>query len=687
MFRVSVIAATAIAAVLQLSTLAQAANVDAIQLDAVALDSTLSCGRTFFRSSSHYHNTIFMLPEVVASGGMEYKRTFEIIPSTDGKYILNLRLYFPERGDELVSDEASTFEAQPVDCTNTDLVKAALNAHIANESERVQTIALLPLTSIKVSIDGFEKPATIGANPEDPTKEVDILSYRNRTLTAVFKEITREQADYFYQRVSSPDGISAKVRLRFQGKGRDGSVKAQLNVDAVSAAFAAAVKGKASQILSKAEAQGSLRAAMDSRSLIVTTELGKTDMTTWTEKLTTQFLTDMDAAIEAVPANKAETTDPDGGGVISVAAVLDVIKQQQNKTAEIDVVGAPETATAELPMRIRVTSAQAINTENIDLRADYLMPSTGMYLHAGETMTITPVSWKLLKYDYTNLPKVENYMTSSDVVTRYNLVPKFDILRDQVVSLKDEPLVQIDSDKDGSRPVAAVGTYSGPQNWMTGGRYRWIHIQSPSDGGRPNPMGNGVPISSNIIPRDIDAVKSLPAGLSFSLVNGQSTFTFRDILTQNDYWIGRYDAFTGRIFLTAKVDLGLVQLRETMREIPVGNSHSAKDEVGDSGPWHDGNQDVIYKNEVVLEQVALEYQSYWSSNSRVATVDLRVDKHAIVQQRLINFAITAPERTAEGAPYYKEKKGPSISGPQADPQNLSSPAPGPASPVLNGPAN
>ena len=597
------------------------ASVEATQLDYVALDTSIHCDRLFFRSSDHFKGTIFMMPKVQIGAGPEGRSAYDISPSTDPKiFILSLRLFFPESDEDLRDKGASSIRLNTSTC-NTDAVKRAINANETSDDQKVKVVSRMPLTSIEVAIPGVRTVGRIGraADPSDTkpelvdgkTSEVDILDYNAKVLTATF-QISAEEKNYFLSRVVDSDGLSVNVKFRFQARSRDGSIRATVDSKIMQAAVSAAAKGKAS--IAKFALNAAIRTSFDSKSISIVSDAGRSDAS---QKVAAQvidkILKEVSFAIEALPAAPGSTAS-DSDMEVSVAAALDILAAKANRTIQFEQMSAPESATAQTPATLHVTSLRDPDVQEFIVKSGYQEPSTGMSLNKGDTMGITAASWAIDRIDYKSVPT--GYLTTGQI-SDFNLATSFPTLTDRNVKISDDTV---------NGTTMAIGKQA---SWFGNypGEYRWIRMQTRS---------TRVRLNSAIVPPTQDAFVGLPLALSFGALGGRYLVSFKNLFVPNKYWSATFDESTGRLLLTAKRNLGLVQFRGLMRS-PVNELQM---DVKTLDPAQ--LPDLMHGKSLVVDSVVQQYLSPVRSTQWSPPATITTDEHPIVLQRLIRLSVTRP---------------------------------------------
>lgn len=572
------------------------ASVEAIQLDYVALDASVQCNRIFFRSSQHFRNTIFVVPRIIAGAGPQGKRAFDIASTDDdGQYTLTLRVYFPS-SDEHIKTGLGTRAERDFDACNFDKVKNALN-NGASDAEKVTRIARMPLTSIELTIPGVADKGRIGRTAEG-TEEVDILHYYGTSLNAYFKINEKEKAA-FLQQALNPDGLGVQVKLRFQAKQRNGGVTATINTSTVQANFAAAVKGKSK--MAKGEIKAALRASFTSNSIQVTSEAGKAGALEKIESMVIeQAMKDLAAAVEALPAVTADASDGDTE-MVSVSAAMNALTSKISKQISIQAIAAPETATAQSEIKLKASRIPDPNLFEIEMPASAADPSSPFVMRKGQTFAISPAYSYVDKIEYETR---ESFLTEGEI-KELGLHRKFPNMIAPNVYLANQEI---------NGELMAVGSWY-PWNVLPNMvSYRWVRIEKFPKRTRQ---------SNTRYKPTREALDKIPVAVSFSALGDRFMYQMKDLLGDKGAFEATFEEATGRVFITAKQDLGAVNFRECM---------TGKDDVGY----------IEEEGGFITDAVVEERNPFLRSRGRSAPIALKKEDEAMSLQRTIVFFVTRP---------------------------------------------
>jgi len=585
------------------------ASVDAIQLDYVALDASVQCNRIFFRSSQHFKNTIFVVPRIIAGAGPNGKRPFDIAATDeDGQYILTLRVYFPS-SDEHIKSGLGTRAERDFDACNFDEVKGALNAGAA-DADRVLRIARMPLTSIELTLPGVADKGRIGRTA-DASEEVDILHYYGASLNAYFKINEKEKAA-FLQQALNPDGIGVQVKLRFQAKQRNGAVTATINTQTVQANFAAAVKGKT--VMAKGEIKAALRTSFTSNSITVVSEAGKGgSLEKYEAMVIEQAMKDLAAAVEALPPATAEAAEGDSQ-VVAVSAAMNALVSKISKQISIQAIAAPETATAQAEIKLKATRIPDPNLFDIEMPASAADPSSPFIMRKGQTFAISPAYSFVDKIEYESR---ESYLTAGEL-KELGLHRRFP----NIVA----PNVYV-ANQEINGELMAVGSWYPWNTLPSMVSYRWIRTEK---------FPKRTRVSHSRYQPTREALAKIPVAISFSALGDRFMYQMKDLLGDKGAFEATFEEATGRVFITAKQDLGAVHFRECM---------TGKDDVGY----------IEEEGGFITDSVVEEYNPFLRSRGRSAPYAIKKEDEAMSLQRTIVFLVTRPfilpvNPTSTGAP-------------------------------------
>jgi len=608
------------------------AGVDAIKLQVMALDTSVNCNRTFYRSSQQFQNTVFMTPRVYASPGNLAKGAPYMIkpnPQKKGEYLLDVYLYFPRNGQKFTSaNTAASSREQDYDNCRVDRVKNAINSLITDGTQKIEVVAFLPLTSITLELNGIRGKAralnySIDTSNSSGQNQVDNIPYINSTLTATF-EISAEEREYFLSQIVSPVGLEGAVTMSFQGRRADGSLKASVNASDIQAKFQAAAAGKIK--ITKANAKIGLQGAITRSALNITAERSSNEATNKAiEDKIAQLLSEMSTKIDKMPVEAPIGDAAQEDGVINVSAVLGVIAQFDKREINVNYLGVPETATSREPIHIQVGSIASDESVRVEVQGDYGPVSPGYQLKAGETLAITLANWRIEEIDYNT--NVDEYFLTPEDLNDLNLGFKFKPLQDDKFVVRSQVT---------NGTVWARGHHS-IFKWGSA-FYKWR---------RKSYFPNRVQIKSeNYEFKTTEAlektIENLEVAISFSRVaSGAYRYNLASLLAsskdgqKNDWWEVTADANTKMIWITAKRDLGLVQFHELMR---------------DSGNPNDFQG--VEKKKIVTDEVVMErYGDFFVASvlDSQTGVTLATDNNAITKQKTIVLYVQRPFRLDSGA--------------------------------------
>ncbi|MGZ3722719.1 MAG: hypothetical protein ACXVA9_07315, partial [Bdellovibrionales bacterium] len=595
-------------------------GVDATELQPVALDNSVRCNRIFFRSSQYYKGTIFVVPRIVSGGGPGARRIYDVYPSDNpNEYNLILKFYFP-LNDEVMKSSAASVSKQDSDSCNWATVKEAINHDLgANSEQRINTIARIPLTSLEVNIDGIKDVGLIGRSP-GVNKEADILNYYGRSLTAHFK-ITAQELQFFQKRVISPSGLVAHVRLRFQAKQRDGSVRAEINLQKLRTNFAAAAKAKNLGKIAKADLEAMISASTDSETVKIVSEAGSgTSLEAVAKSAVDKLLGELKTAIDAAPEKQAQSCGADDSSVC-VGAVLDILSNKVNRTFSFEQITAPESASSQADVQFVTTRLTDPRIQEVAVQAVYEDPTLGFSLNAGQTITIALASNHLEKIEYV---EEKSYITSSQV-GELQLIKFLPDLINPNMSTRDQSY-NGEVILEGKWSPLGIGYGYTPASQ----RYLWVRTERFPQRSK---------VSAEKIKYTLEEFKGLPVAVSFSALGDRYSVKMDELAADNPgYWTGRFDEKTARIFLTATRDLGILRFRDRMKK------------------GEDASDD-----KKVLDEVTEISESVVGIINSIDHAVLKQDDDALTSQRTITFNVTAPE-TPEAARALEAKREQAPSG-------------------------
>lgn len=584
--------------------------VESVALEPVPLDNAVDCHRILFRSSKHFKGTIFAVPRVLpgngvyAATGLESTRIFNIMPSKNpGYYDLTVYLYFPANEEYAKSFRASLSQNDPAAC-NWDEAIRAINKDVADPAQQIKTISNIPLTSIEMRVPGFGKSGRVGSfgSAEEPS----ILEYYGKSISVHF-EISEQERQTFESQVVST-GINASLKLNFQARSRTGSVSAKIDTENLTANFAAEVKAKGLKYLGEADVAAFLKSALQRTSIEIQGEGGTSNESI--AKVTKLIVEKVFKEISLLPA-EAETikdvSPKESKGLVDIAAVVEILKTRVSGEISFEMFSASEVATAQTELYLQTDRLNDPHSAEVTVKAQYLDPSSGIFLNAGETMTIVPSYWYTDKIEY---PEQKAYLTEHDLKT-LKLSSSFSDLTNERMHIANKTI---------NENVVAVGSWSPfpfPDQVRLPYSFRWLRVRRVATRYR---------MASGEIPTTFEALKELPVLLSFSKLGDRKLTRLSDLIEENEFWKAVYDAKSGRIILTAKVDLGTVRFRERF---------TGKDSI------------KVGSTPVILDEV---YEIQKSPFGKTETRDheiLRADPKPILMQKAVVFNVGRPKKLTD----------------------------------------
>jgi len=626
-------------------------GVDGAQLQPVPLPVDSSCNRIFFRSSQHFNHTVFVVPHAIpGTVGDGDSRSFYFAPIPNAnmqdanarKWFLYLKLRFPSDGEVSLTKGASSQAIDEHMC-DFDTVKVQINR--ADPSNKVYTIAPIPLTSMQVNIPGVQDVGSIGLTAEDQSRiqskdetanknEADMIQSNGETLTAIFR-VTDAEKEFFQNAMSN--GVTVTVRYQFQASQRLGSITATVDLKSLAQNFKAGAKGQVSIV--KGQIDAALKSAVDSKSVVITSEGGSGDAFA---KIQTQIVDKILQEVSLAAQSAATAGDGKAGSddSVPVQAVLDVISSRIGSNFSFNQMSLPERATAQQEVQFRATTVYDSNIKHIRMQSGYSDPSSGFNLNANQQITLSPAYWYIDTIDYSTVQLVDYISLSKINELRLPSLKGLPDLRDARMKIKnnitDKDIDRMADQPDGivSKTFHALTSKDGDSNvyaigklWYfypvvkSAGEYYWLRTKS-----YPNRTRDGY--EKHIDVSSADAFRAIPVGLSFSALGDRAIIPFANLLQPNDFWSAKFDVTTGRLILSAKVNLGSVQFRPLK---------------GFDGKNDKGVNDY-QEAPVNLETVQEINQAGWASARKVGDeIVVSRDARAIVRQKTMVFYLTQPE--------------------------------------------
>jgi hypothetical protein len=586
--------------------------VESVELDFVPLDNSVACQRILFRSSSHFKGTVFAVPRVVpgnglfSAAGVESTRIFNLVRSQKpGFYDLTIYLYFPANEELIKTSNGSLAKKDPGAC-DWDEVMIALNADVSDANQQVKTISNIPLTSIEMKIPGFEKSGKVGTFSTDT--EPSILEYYSKAISVHF-EISEAERQKFESQVVSFAGLNASIRLHFQARSRTGSMSAKIDTEGLIANFAAEASAKNLKVLGEVELSTLLKTSLQKTKIEIQGNGGSSADSI--NKISQQILDKVLQEVSFAFTNEnsketngeSKTDSQNSSSNIEVSAVINVLKTQTSGEFSYEMFSAPEVATAQLELNLQTDRLNDPDSTEITVKSRYLDPSSGLFLNAGNTITIVPA------YEYTDeieyLERRE-YLSHLDLKT-LQLRALFPDITNEHIKIENKTI-------NGN--LVAVGSwlpFSSLDFAPVPFKFRWIRVLREA---------NRVRLSSANIPTTFEALKDLPVFLSFSKLGDRMQTRLSNLMDKNEFWNAAYDVNTGRIILTAKTDLGIVRFRERIKAADAGGPETSP---------------------IILDEVFETIENPLGKIETRAHRVLRSDSKSLTKQKSIVFNVSRPK--------------------------------------------
>lgn len=578
-------------------------GVEAAQLDYVALDESLECNRILFQSTQHYKRTLFVLPSVEPGSSDEGNRIYHISPSSKpGYYNLQVNLYFPKNEQQERIGYLGTPVKREVSGCNWDKVKDSINRNITDPDLHIRTISPMPLTSIEMKIDDIAKVGIFGGS-DTKDKNPNILHYYGKVISVMF-EITESERTLFQNKIVKRQGVPAYITFRFQARSRDGSVTAKINVKNLAQNFSAQAAARGMKFVASGTIAAMLRNSLNETSIQITTEAGTSDSIA---KVSDKIIEKILAEISLLPAQATKTEKTElgapGPGMVSVQAAIDIIQMKISSNFSYNTIKAPETASAKTSVKLSSEFSIDPNITPIYLEAGGMAQVTGFRINAGETIIIQPNGWKTESKEYR---EVKKYLTASDII-RFNLETVFHDLTNTNVKLENLNINGFLIAEAKWRPF--YGDFAMPSY-----TYRWMRTSYELIEKQK---------ASAAFPRKKEILLQLPVFLSFSEIGEAAMFSLSTLLEPSPYWSAVYEPITGRIFLTAKQDLGAARFRQRIKE---------------------GEDTLVYaKNEMILEKIE-QLDMGLIGNPRVKKTLVLKKGNPILFQQTLSFLVRNPQK-------------------------------------------
>ncbi len=594
-------------------------GIEAVNLMPVAIKTSVDCNRSFFQSSQHFKNTIFMMPRVIPGSGPDDNAGFSFASPPDpgpdaGNFYLDLRLFFPSDNDFLRPRYAHEIQQDRDNC-NIDKVISAL-AEANPKAPKVNVISHIPLTSIEVNLFGISSPGLIGRKV-DLSEEVDQLEYSSKVLTAHFV-VTNAERLYFLRQIRDPNGIPATIKFRFQGRPNVGSVHAEVVSSELQQNFKLNVGGDLAKKLARAEIQLALQSSINSKVIVINSEAGTSEaFNDLARTLATNILAEVDRKIAKQITEPADErpTNPTAEAKITVAAALLIIAESSKQELQINQTGLPESATMQSEVKIDVRSIRDANIVQVLLRAEEVeQPSTGIELKANDIVKITPVDYWVNRIHYDqNRNLVKSYMTVSEI-QKYKLAPRFRELMDTQMYV-DNITIGGNTYAIGRRRLSfGEASLDLPLLQWRWALYRVIPDYEQDGSGRFDKHTQ-------------EEFSELPITISFSDGDVGQEIPVNKLFEPNSDWEAIYDTFKTGVILRAKKDLGMLQIKQKMH-----------------GPENIERLEGTLVTEYAVQESWVPFRGLLRETEfrSSAPQELKWYHHPLIKQKVIRMFITRP---------------------------------------------
>ncbi|MCC6138525.1 MAG: hypothetical protein IT287_07820 [Bdellovibrionaceae bacterium] len=521
------------------SSSSQAANVEAVQLDYLSPDASLNCNRIFFTSSQHFKGVVYAVPIVVPEINENNEEVGSVVPNhnvapgSDKIYLFKFNVFFP-RDEVSLKDKLAPFDASRAQSCTFAAVKKSYND--THPDSPIETITDMPLTSFEVSVPDYAAETILIG------KDADVTTYADQSFTIALP-ITEKEKTSLFEALSNDQSVQAKVKMKFKGRSRDGSVKIDFSTEELAANFKFEAAG--AKMMTRAKINAALKVAISKTQIKIQTQSSSEEFfQKAAEEVLSKVISQIDLQSKSLTED-AEVSDKqdeksDSEEKISVEVVANLLSKVDNRNIQLDNTTAPEVATIDAMMSLKPRMEDP-NIMLVRVAAGEEEGSLSAPVAKNETIRIIPAFSSLLRYGHKTY---ETYMNKEQLDEKRYSNFMSNLTTDEHFSIEDV-------NRNGNN--VAIGTWDlwSPSYWFT--EYVWKRVET-----WPELIGNNV-IKANT---NLEEFSRYPICVTFTNIGQQrKMIPLAKLIGDNAYFKGRYDEFTGEIVLTAKKDLGMMMFR------------------------------------------------------------------------------------------------------------------------------
>ncbi len=530
---------------------AHAASVEAVQLDYLSPDASLNCNRIFFTSSQQFKGVVYAVPIVVPEINENNEEVGSVVPNhnapegSDKKYLFKFNIFFP-RDEMSMKDKLAPFDASRAQSCTFAAVKNSYNKN--HPDSPIETITDMPLTSFEVTVPDYAaETVKIG-------KDADVTTYADQSFTIALP-ITEKEKISLFEALSNDQSVQAKIKMKFKGRSRDGSIKIEFSTSELAMNFKLAASG--AKMMTRAEINAAIKVAISKTQINIQTQSSSEEFfQKAAEEVLNKVISQIDLQSKSITDSSDNSSDDKTGSddeKISVEIVANLLAKVDNRNIQMDNTTAPEEATIDVMMSLKPRMEDP-SVMLVRVAAGEEEGSLSTTIDKDHTIRIIPAFGTLLRYGH---KEYETYLNKEQLTEKRYSNFMSALTTDSNFTIRD-------IDRNGTTLAVGSWGWKSVRYWFT--EYVWKRVES-----WPELIGNQV-VKANT---DFDEFSRYPICVTFTNIGQQrKMIPLYKLVGNNEYFHGRYDEFTGEIVLTAKKDLGMMMFRSRFL---LGDNNDAND--------------------------------------------------------------------------------------------------------------
>ncbi|MGE3758072.1 MAG: hypothetical protein AB7H97_09960, partial [Pseudobdellovibrionaceae bacterium] len=507
---------------------------DGIEMQPIPIDTRVNCSAVILKGTRTNRGTAFVLPRMLVSIDKSKEQLFEIVHLGDGKYQLVFSVFFPRTDVELnMREETNHFTHG----CNYDEVVASLNKNISDESQKIKTVARVPIKYIKISVPGIEG---LDGNYTIGSKQTTMLNYQGVDLMITLPIRDRATVDRILARLREGTGLEVRAELAFNARTGDGGTYATIKLAQVAKGLESALKGQV--WVAQADLKATLSDVVSNLELEVETYAGSSSIQKEiTEKLMAAITSRINPTRPTATPPPARDSDDknkegkEGQPSYELKAIVNYLREQNTLNIAYSnfTANREEIYSTSVIVRADLDDPE-MKTLKIINGEEALYPSP---VKKGEELLIVPMRIRKEKLSYET--PVKRYFTTTQI-KQFELASMFTELNSPGYVIEDAELANY-----GIIAQVFVKPLWG-RRYVHPAGYRWGSVEFPAKA-----------VDSEELEIDWidDVISAMPLRIQFSKI-GSRKFTVPDILAGNLYFSAEVDYIGGKIKLIAKKDLG-----------------------------------------------------------------------------------------------------------------------------------